>query len=116
MQARPWADVEALFLSIRPGPGHFTAMAGLVRLTGERYDGRLFASASMHTLIIASAAEWDPDHDVLRIKLEDDRIRFAHHSMPYRVPSWVRYTEAEAGAAFDRLERFASRHWLVGRV
>jgi hypothetical protein len=113
IQARPWAEVEALFLAIRPGPHRFAEMAGLVRLVAAGYGGRLFASASMHTLLIANVAEWDADHDVLRIDLEGERIRFAHHSMCSQPPTWVRYAEADGRAAFARLERFVSRHWLV---
>ncbi|MBB4638732.1 hypothetical protein [Longimicrobium terrae] len=113
IQARPWAEVEALFLAIRPGPHHFAEMAALVRLIAARYEGRLFASASMHALLIANVAEWDPDHDVLRIDLEGERIRFAHHSMPGRPPTWVRHAEGDARAAFDLLERFVSAHWLI---
>lgn len=107
------AELEALFLAIRPGPHRFAEMAGLVRLAAARYEGRLFASASMHTLLIANVDEWDPGHDMLRIDLEGERIRFAHHSMPDRRPTWVRYADADARAAFDRLERFASAHWLI---
>jgi len=113
IRARPWAEVEAWFLAIHPGRHRFGEMVKLVRRIAEHYDRRLFASTSMHTLLIANVSEWDPDHDVLRIDLDGDRIRFAHHSLPHRPPGWVRFTEADAEAAFDRLERFASRHWLA---
>lgn len=114
LEARPWADIEAMYLAIRPGPHRFSEMVRLVRMIADRYDGRLFAATSMHTLLVANTARWDSDHDVLRINLEGERIRFAHHAMPGRRPTWIRFTEADGRAAFEQFERFvAAQRWVV---
>jgi hypothetical protein len=116
ISARPWAEIEALYLAIRPGPHRFAEMAKLVRLIANRYESRLFAATSMHTLLVTNVARWDPDYDVLRVDLEGEQIGFAHHSLPGRPPSWVRVTEAAAQQAFEQLERFVAAHGWINRI
>ncbi|HEU0055170.1 MAG TPA: hypothetical protein VFQ39_18415, partial [Longimicrobium sp.] len=109
-RGRPWAEILFHFRSNPWALG----MAELVEsIATSRYADGLFATTSMHTLLLAQSPEIDMVADVLRVEpTHDGKVRFEYVERMGARRRWVREVPPEA--AFATFEGFL-RHlrWFV---
>jgi len=76
---RPWPEIAAFYRSIVEGGGEWLRpMLALVeRIAGSPHARSLFATTSMHTLLIAGTAPFHTGCEVLRVDWDAQRDEFA---------------------------------------
>jgi hypothetical protein len=116
VRTQPWPEIIEFYRSISwAGP-----MAELAEaIAGSRHGAELYASTSMHTLLVTQTPEFEWDEGVLRIEpviegppYHIPSVRFEFAEAPHVRERWCHtYPSREAFAAF---ERFIERaHWFV---
>ena len=96
----------------------FHSMENLVEeIAVSKYSTGLFASTSMHTLLIAQTPEFDWEKEILRVSLDilNGDLVFDFQETGSNLPKyqhWIRRCPPEE--AFSRLERFLTlKKWFV---
>ena len=115
---RPWLEIAEFYRSLSDKHPAFYPMQKLVeQISVSKYANSLYASTSMHTLLIAQTAEFDSEKEVLRVSLDVERggLVLDFQETPSTLPKyrhWVRQCLPEE--AFSRLEGFLTlKKWFV---
>jgi len=103
---RPWADIEAFYVSLTESAFDQQPMVDLVRHIRSTYaEGRLHAITSMRTMIVSVNNPIELNRENLRIDYSfDDRTwTFSYFSKPFKPAEFTRRHAAPLGIGkFDR--------------
>jgi hypothetical protein len=71
---KPWPEIAEFYRSLVDKQPAFYPMQKLVeQIAASKYASNLYASTSMHTLLIAQTAEFDTEKEVLRVSLDVEK-------------------------------------------
>jgi hypothetical protein len=118
VRSRPWTEIAERYRSLSEKHAAFRSMQNLVeQIAASKYSSGLFATTSMHTLLIAQTPEFDWDKEILRVSLDvhSGVLVFDFQETGSKLPKyqhWIRRCSPEEG--FSRLERFLMlKRWFV---
>ena len=110
--ARPWADIEAFYVSLTVEAFDQQPMVNLVRHIRAKYTaGRLHAITSMHTLIVSVNNPIELNRENLRVdyRFGDREWEFNYFSKPFKPAEFSRRYPAPLG-----IEKFDSFVQMIG--
>ncbi|HST61713.1 MAG TPA: hypothetical protein VLK84_23640 [Longimicrobium sp.] len=113
--ARPWPEIADRFLEVvRSGQTWAQPIVDLIdQVVRSPHAGQLFASTSMHTLLVAGCTPFHTECAVLRIDYDADRdeFRLEYVEQPHVHTRWrKRCTPGEAFGGLEHLARM--KGWI----